>query len=57
MKVNKVKLFLCMPIGIEEIEATRLVDNRQNEGGKLLSPKHRPPLSLVVTLVLISVKD
>jgi hypothetical protein len=37
----KVKLSLYRPLGFQEVEATRLL---AHEGGKVVRPKHRPPL-------------
>jgi len=34
------------PWGFQEVEATRFQDSRKYEGGKVVSPTHRPPLPL-----------
>jgi hypothetical protein len=42
-----VKQFLCMPeqaLWLQEVEALRISREFAHEGGKLLSPRHRPPL-------------
>ena len=40
----KVKLFLYRPVGVQEVEAARIPRQSAHEGGKVVSPTHRPPL-------------
>ena len=46
------------PVGRQEFEAPGINQHPVHEGGKIVSPTHRPPLPLKETLlVLISVRD
>jgi hypothetical protein len=40
----KVKLSLYGPLRLQEVEAPRTSRESAHEGGKFVSPKHRPPL-------------
>ena len=33
-----------MPIGLQEVEASRIFRQSEHEGSKVVSPTHRPPL-------------
>jgi hypothetical protein len=53
------RLSLCGPgeaLRVQKAEASRIHRQSAQEVGKIVSPKHRPPLPLGVTLVLISVR-
>ena len=47
------------PLGLQQAEASRISRQSVHEGGKFVSPTHRPPLppSQEISLVLISVRD
>jgi hypothetical protein len=48
---------LNRPLGLQEVEAPRISRKSTNEGGKVVSPTHRPPLpAQEICLVLISVR-
>jgi hypothetical protein len=46
--ISKSKSFpatgLDRPLGFQEVEAPEFLDNRHCEGGKVVSPTHRPSL-------------
>jgi hypothetical protein len=47
---------LDRPRGFQEFEAVRISTQSAHEGGKVVSPTHRPPFTLQeMTLVLISI--
>jgi hypothetical protein len=41
----KVQLFHYRPLGLQEVEAPRISRQSAHEGGKVVSPMHRLPLS------------
>jgi hypothetical protein len=57
---SKVKLFLYRiggPLGPQEVEVPTISRQSAHEGGKVVSPTHRPPLPQKIFLVLISVRS
>jgi hypothetical protein len=59
IKKVKVKLSLYRPIGVQEVQAPIISRQSAGEGGKVISPTHRPPLHPLHqerSLVLISVR-
>jgi hypothetical protein len=47
---------LDMPLGFQAVEAPRISRQSAHEGGKVVSPTHRPSLPQERMLVLISVR-
>jgi hypothetical protein len=57
VKSYKVKQSLDRPLGFQEVEGPRISRQSALEGGKVVSPMHRPPLPpKEIFLVLISVR-
>jgi len=46
---------LDKPLGLKDVEALRISRQSAHEGGKVVSPTHRPPLSPRRSQVLVSV--
>jgi hypothetical protein len=44
------------PLGLQEVKAPRISRNSAHDDGKVVSPKHRPPLPHEIFLVLVSVR-
>jgi len=44
---------LDRPLGLQEAEAPRISRQLTHEGGKVVSPMHRPPLPQEISLLLI----
>jgi len=42
-------------LGFQEVEAARIYRKSAHEGGKVVSPAHRPPLPQTIPMVLIFV--
>jgi len=46
---------LDRPLGFQKVEAPRISRKSAHEGGKVVSPTHRPPLPQTIPMLLISV--
>ena len=56
--VKQTNTVLDMPLGLEDVEAITISRRSAHEDGKVVIPRHRPPLSPnEISLVLISVRD